>query len=71
MRIEGKEDTQEEHPHVIPGVEKPQRNEIIMDRNGKHKNNTRSSTKIVNHVTIFKNAPKMFKIDVAEKIQHT
>ena len=52
---------------MIPEVEKPQINDIIMDRNGPNKYNTRSSTKRVNHVTTFKTAPNMFKIDAAEK----
>ena len=35
----------------------------------KPKYNTRSSTKRVNHVTKFKNAPNMFKVDVAERVK--
>ena len=39
---------------------------------GTNKYKTRSSTKIVNHVTTFKNAPNMFKMDSTEKIKtHT
>ena len=39
-----------------------------MERTSTHKYNTRSSTKRVNHVTIFKTAPNMFKMDTEEKI---
>ena len=63
MIIEKKTDTPGAQPHVIPEVEKPQRNDIRMDRNGPHKYNTRSSTKRVNHVKILKNATNMFKLD--------
>ena len=35
---------------------------------GTQKYNTRSITKRVNHVTTFKNAPNMFKMDSAETI---
>ena len=53
---------------MIPEKEKPQRNDIKMDRNGPHKYNTGSSTKKVNHVTTFKTVPNMFKMDAAEKM---
>ena len=52
---------------MIPEVEKPQMNDIIVDRNGPNKYNTISSTKRVNHVTTFKNALKMFQVDRTEK----
>ena len=69
MRIEEKKaDTPEAQPHVIPEVEKPQINDIRMEINGLHKYNTRSSTKRVNHLTTFKTAPNMFKMDAVEKI---
>ena len=43
-----------------------------MEKNGTHKYNTISITKIFNHVTTFKNARKMFQEDVMEKIKtHT
>ena len=42
--------------------------DISIERNGSHKYNTRSITKKVNHVTIFKTAPNMFKTDAAGKI---
>ena len=57
----------EAQPHVIPEVEKSQKIDISMERNGPHKYNTRSSTKRVNHVTTFKTAQNMFIIDAAEK----
>ena len=68
MRAEEKVYTPEAQPHVIPEVGKPQINDIRMDRNGPHKYNTSSSTNRVNHVTTFKTAPNMFKMDAAEKI---
>ena len=40
-----------------------------MKRNGTHMDNTRSSTKTVNHVSTFKNAPNMFRMDAAEIIK--
>ena len=61
-------DTPEVQTHVIPEMEKTRRDKIIMDRNGSHKYNTRSSTKKVNHVTTFKTAPNMFKMDAEEKM---
>ena len=36
---------------------------------GKHKYNTRSSTKIINHVTTFKNTPNMLKMDTTDKLK--
>ena len=42
-----------------------------MEIAGTHKYNNRSSTKRVNHVTTFKNAPKMFQEDTKEKIKFT
>ena len=47
--------------------EKPQINDIRIERNEPHNYNTRSSTKRVKHVTTFKTAPNMFKMDAAEK----
>ena len=65
MKIEeikaGKLETQ---PHVIPEVEETPKGDIIVERTSTHKYNTRSSTKTVNHVKTFKNAPKMFQVDV-------
>ena len=52
---------------MIPEVEKPQINDIRMDRNGPHTYNTRLNTNRVNHATTFKTAPNMFKMDVLEK----
>ena len=52
---------------MIPEVEKPQMNDIIVDRNGPNKYNTISSTKRVNHVTTFKTALSMFKMGAAEQ----
>ena len=66
--MKGKADTPEVQSHVIPEVEKQQKIDISMERNGPQKYNTRSSTKRVNHVTTFKTAPNMFKPDAAEKI---
>ena len=53
---------------MIPEVGKTQRNETRIDRNGSHKYTTRSSTKRFNHVTTFKTAPNMFKMNAAEKM---
>ena len=51
-----------------PRSGKPQRSDIIMGKNFPHNYNTNSITKRVNHVTTFKNAPNVFKIDRVEKI---
>ena len=68
MRVEGvKSDSPAAKPQVIPEVEYLQKSDIIMEKNGPHKYNTRSSTKIVSHVTTFKTAPNMFKAEEAEK----
>ena len=42
-----------------------------MERTNTHKYNTIPSTKRVNHVTNFKNAPKMFQEDATENIKLT
>ena len=67
MRIEEKADTPEEPPHVIPEVEKLQINDTIMAINDPCNYNTSSSTNRVNHVTTFKTAPNIFKMDSVEK----
>ena len=56
-------------PHVIPEMEKTPKSDIVMEITSTHKYNTRSSTKRVNHVTTFKNAPKMFQEDTTGKIK--
>ena len=43
--------------------------DIRLEITSTHNYNTRLSTKRVNHVTFFKNAPKMFKMDATEKIK--
>ena len=48
---------------MIPEVEKQKKSEIIMARKGAHKYNIRSR---VNHVTTFKNTPKVFKMDTTD-----
>ena len=58
-----KDDTPEPQTHVIPEVEKLQISNIKVERTGTHKYKSRSSTKIVNYVKTFKNAPKIFKMD--------
>ena len=65
---EEKADTPKAQPHVIPEVERLQISDIIMNRNGPHKYNTRSSTKRVNHVTTFKTVLNRFKMDAVEKM---
>ena len=62
-----KTDTPEEQPHVILEVEKPQKSDIRTEINGPHNYNTRSRNKRVNHVTTFKTAPNMFKMDVTDR----
>ena len=47
----------------------PVKSDIIVEINSTHKCNTRSITKRVNHVTTFKNAPKMLPVEVTEKIK--
>ena len=51
-------------------MDKTPKSDIGFIITGAHKYNTRSSTKRVNHVTTFKNAPNMFKMDAAEKNTH-
>ena len=58
-----KADTLELYPHVIPEADKPTKRDIRVERTGTNKYNTRSSTKRVNYVTTFKNAPNMSKTD--------
>ena len=60
-----KADTPEDQTHVTPEVEITPKSDIRLEITSKHKYNTRSSTKIVNHVTTFKNAPKMFPMEAA------
>ena len=64
-------DTPDAQPHVIPEVGETPKSDIRMEIAGTHKYNNRSSTKRVNHVTTFKNAPKMFQEDTKEKIKFT
>ena len=64
-----KADTPEPQTHLIPEVEKLQKSDIGVKITGANKYKTSSSTKRVNYVTTFKNAPNMFKMDVAEKIR--
>ena len=72
MKIgEIKENKPEAQPRVIPEVKKTPKSDIIVKIIITHRYNTSSSTKIVNHVTTFKNAPKMFQVDATEKIKHT
>ena len=63
-----KADTTEEQTHVIPEVEKTSKCEIRVEITSTHKYNTRSRTKKANHTTTFKNAHKMFQVNVMEKI---
>ena len=72
MRIgKRKADTPEPQPFVIPEVYKTPKTDIRVEITSTHKYNTMSITKIVNHVTTFKSAPKMFKMDAAEKNKDT
>ena len=64
-------DIPDAQPHVIPEVGKTPKSGIRMERTSTHKYNTRSNTKRVNHVTSFKNSPKMFQEDATEKIKFT
>ena len=50
---------------------KPKRSDIGMERNCPHKYNIRSRYNRVNHVTAFKIAPNMFKMDAKEKSKNT
>ena len=65
-----KADTPEAQSHVILEVEKPQKSDIRMERNGQHKYYTRSSTKRVNRVTTWLLDLRSFKTYAAEKQQH-
>ena len=62
-------DTAKAQPRVTPVLEKPQKSNNGMERNGQYKYNTISSTNRVNHVTTFKNAPKMFQVEATERIK--
>ena len=48
---------------MISEVERQGKSDIRMARTGTHKYNTRSSTNRINHVTTFKNTPKIFIMD--------
>ena len=72
MKIEEiKVDAPEAQSHVIPEVYKTPKSDIRVGKSSTHKYNTRLSTKRINHVTTFKNATKMFKMEETEKIKHT
>ena len=58
-----KADTPVPLPHAIPEEKKRENSDIRRARIGTHKYNTKSR---VNHVTTFKNSPKIFKIDVTD-----
>ena len=64
-----KADTTDPRPRVIPEVEKPQKSDIRLKVTSTYKYKTSSSTKRVNHVTTFKNAPNIFKMEAIEKIK--
>ena len=63
-----KESTPESQPHVVPKVVIITKDCTRMDIPRAHKYNTRSTTKRVNHVTKFKNAPNFFPMEPTEKI---
>ena len=52
--------TLEAQTYVIPEVREPPKRVIRLEITSTHKYNNISSTKIVNHATTFKNAPKCF-----------
>ena len=56
-------DTSVQLPHVITEERKQGKIDIIRAIKGTHKYNTRSR---VNHVTTFKNTPKIFKMDMTD-----
>ena len=67
MRIEEKSEyTRSATPCDIRSI-KTVKSDIRMEINGPQKYNTRSSTKIFNHVTTFKTTPNIFNMDTAEK----
>ena len=68
MRIEEKGGFTRSATPCDPESGKTAEIDSIMERNGPHKYNTRSSTKRVSHMTTFKTTPNMFKMDAAEKI---
>ena len=61
--------TPESQTHMIPEVYKTPKRDVIVERTSTHKYNTISSTNRVNHVTTFKNAPKMFQVEATERIK--
>ena len=64
-----KANTLEAHPHVILEVWEIPKSDIRVEIISTHKYNTISITKRVNHLTNFKNAPKIFKMDATEKLK--
>ena len=58
-----KADTSEAQHHLILEVEVTPKIDIRVERTGTQKYNIWSITKRVNHVTTFKNAPNMFRMD--------
>ena len=56
-------DTPEAQPHVITEFDKTPKSCINVLRTSAKKYNTRSITKIVNHVTTFNNTPKLFPVE--------
>ena len=52
---------------MISEVEETSKRDIREEITITHKYNTRSSTKRINHVTTFKNAPKVFQVDTKEE----
>ena len=56
--------TPEEKSRVIPKMEEITKSDIEVERTSTYNYNTISSTKRVNHVTTFKNAPKHFHVGV-------
>ena len=64
-----KADTVKWKPHEIPEVEKAPKIGIRVEIFSTRHYNTRSSTKRINHVTTFKNAPKHFPLEATGKIK--
>ena len=66
-----KSDTPEAQPHMIPKVEKTPKIDIRVEITSKHKYNIRASTKIFNHVTTLKKAPKHISSGSNRKNENT
>ena len=62
-----KTDTPEAQPYLIPESGKAPKSGTRVVKNSKHNYDIISNNKRVNHVTNFKNSPKVFPVEATEK----